>query len=101
EAGPRWAALPPERRRPPRVRGPPGAPAPPAQRPLPGAPPPLPDPAVLQGRADQPEDRPGPGLGHVDVRPHRRGPDREAPPAAEAGRDRGPHAHAPGRPAGG
>ena len=77
------------------------APAAAAQRPPPRAAAPLPDPDLLQGRPHQPQGGPGPGERHVDVRPHRRGPHRQAPPAPVARRDRRPHAHAarraPGR----
>ena len=88
-------ALPAERRRPPRVRGAARAAAAAPQRPAPRAAAAVPHPAVLEGRPDQPEGGAGAGQRDVDVRPHRRRPDRQAPQAAEEGPGRGPHAHAP------
>ena len=72
QARPRRAALPPAGRRPPRLRGAPRAPAAAPQRPAPRQAAAVHDPDPHQGRADPPAGRPGPRLGDVDVRPHRR-----------------------------
>ena len=62
-----------QRRRPARLRGPPRAPAPPPQRPPPGQGAAVPHPDLHgEGRCHPQAGRPGPRLGHVDVRPHRR-----------------------------
>ena len=92
QARPRRAALPAAGRRPAGVRGPRRTPAAPSQRAAPGADPPLHDPHPDQGRGDEPQDREGLRLGAVDVRPHRRGPDRQAAPPAQEGRGPRPHA---------
>ena len=85
QAGPRRPALPPERRRPPRLRGPARAPAPAAQRPAPGEGAAVPHPDVHgQGRHHPQAGGPGARLGHVDVRPHRRPAHRQGPPAPQA-----------------
>ena len=95
EARARRAALPPERRRPPRLRGARASASGCATtRPHLVRAAPVPHPDLLQGRAHQPEGRPGARQRHVDVRPHRRRPHRQAPQAAQEGRGRRPHADA-------
>ena len=66
------------------------APAASAKRPAPRARAPVPHPAVLQGRAHQPEAVAGAGQRDVDVRPHRRGAHRQAPQAHQAATRRSP-----------
>ena len=95
QARPRRAALPPERRRPPRLRGAARAPAPAAQRPAPGEGPAVPHPGVhRQGRHHPQAGGPRARLGHVDVRPDRRPAHRQGPPPAQGRGGPGPHADA-------
>ena len=61
---------------------------------------PVHDPDPHPRRGDERQAGPGLRLGAVDVRPDRRGPDRQAPPPAQEGRGAGAHADPAGRAAG-
>ena len=90
QARPRWPALPPTGRDPPRLRSAPRAPAAAPERAPPRAGAAVHDPDPHQGRCHLAQDRPSARLGDVDVRPHRWPADRQAPPAAQDGRGASP-----------
>ena len=82
QAHPRRSAVPPERRRPPRLRGTARTSAPAEERSPSRSRPAVHDPRAHQGRRHLAQDRPRPRIGDVDVRPDRRLADRQAAPAA-------------------